>query len=302
MCSNKRKITFYCLLVASFGLFYLNGVAYSLNPKHYKPVVLVHGILTNYSTISDLADRIIQVHPGTIVYIINQYGGLFSLEPMWRQVKNIGDEILQICAIHPDGIHLIGYSQGGLIARGFLEKFPFHNVETFISLSSPQAGEYGTKFLHIFYPNRALKEAYELFYSRMGQLTSVGNYWNDPYHQQLYYEYSEFLPYINNEVDSYAEEDYKSGITKLKRLVMIGGPDDGVISPWQSSQFGFYKDNDTESVVDMRDRNVYKEDLIGLKTLDDRGRLTVYSVAGVHHSDWHRNLSVIDNYILPWLS
>jgi palmitoyl-protein thioesterase len=27
---------------------------------------------------------------------------------------------------------------------------------------------------------------------------------------------------------------YKDGITRLRKLVLIGGPDDGVITPWQS--------------------------------------------------------------------
>lgn len=79
----------------------------------------------------------------------------------------------------------------------------------------------------------ALKEAYELFYSHFGQLTSVGNYWNDPHHQDLYYKYNDFLPSINNEVDDY-QSDFKNGIAKLRHLILIGGPDDGVISPWQS--------------------------------------------------------------------
>jgi hypothetical protein len=41
---------------------------------------------------------------------------------------------------------LSGYSQGGLIGRGILEQFSDHNVDTFISLSSPQAGQYGSMY------------------------------------------------------------------------------------------------------------------------------------------------------------
>jgi Palmitoyl protein thioesterase len=45
-----------------------------------------------------------------------------------------------------------GYSQGGLVSRALLEKNPDHNVQTFISLSSPQAGQYGSKQnLYIFF-------------------------------------------------------------------------------------------------------------------------------------------------------
>ena len=62
----------------------------------------------------------------------------------------------------------------------------------------------------------------------------------------------------------YATLDYKSNFVKLENLVLIGGPDDGVITPWQSryvhfvgiyfrdlfhktltscSHFGFYDEN-----------------------------------------------------------
>jgi len=89
----------------------------------------------------------LQAHPGTEVIISQQYGGWNSLEPMWRQVGKIGEDFLNISAANPDGFHLIGYSQGGLIARALLEKFPTHNVKTFISLSSPQAGQYGSEYV-----------------------------------------------------------------------------------------------------------------------------------------------------------
>lgn len=39
------------------------------------------------------------------------------------------------------------------------------------------------RFLHLFFPGLVCETAYELFYSRIGQHTSVGNYWNDPHHQ-----------------------------------------------------------------------------------------------------------------------
>jgi len=54
-------------------------------------------------------------------------------------------------------------------------------------------------FLHLIFPDLAAKTAFELFYSRVGQHTSVGGYWNDPQRQELYMKYSEFLPLINNE-------------------------------------------------------------------------------------------------------
>ena len=62
---------------------------------------------------------------------------------MWHQVHIFGEIVRQFSQDSPDGIHLIGYSQGGLIARGIIETFSDLDIKTFVSLSSPQAGQYG---------------------------------------------------------------------------------------------------------------------------------------------------------------
>nr|AIN34684.1 fatty alcohol acetyltransferase [Agrotis segetum] len=243
--------------------------------------------------------RIEEQHPGTIVYNVNRFESWSSLETMWHQVLEIGMDIANISAKHPDGINLIGYSQGGLIARGIVETFPNVSVSTFISLSSPQAGQYGAGFLHLVFPGLVKDTAYELFYSRVGQHTSVGNYWNDPYHQSLYESYSVFLPYINNHILSAKSADFKNNLLRLKRLVLIGGPDDNVITPWQSSQFGYYDANET--IIEMKGQDIYMEDKIGLRTLDESGRLHIVTVPGVNHFSWHMNISIVDDCLLPFL-
>ncbi|KAK9511227.1 hypothetical protein O3M35_005825 [Rhynocoris fuscipes] len=265
----------------------------------YKPVIIIHGVLSEDLSMQLMADRIRKLHPGTEVFVTNRFNGWSSVRPMWHQVLEIGSDALQFMAFHPDGVNMIGYSQGGLIARGILQQFPEHNVKTFISLSAPQNGQYGTKFLHLFFPTLACETAYELFYSMLGQDISVGNYWNDPHHQQLFFEYSNYLPFINNLIISNKSDDYKRGMTKLKRMVLIGGPDDGVITPWQSSHFGYYDGN--ESIIEMREQPFYKNDSFGLKTLDKSGRLHTLNISGFSHYDWHLNVSFIDNYVLPFL-
>lgn len=44
---------------------------------------------------------------------------------------------------------ILGYSQGGLLARAILQTFPEHNVHNFISLSSPQGGQFGSMYQHV---------------------------------------------------------------------------------------------------------------------------------------------------------
>ena len=133
----------------------------------------------------------------------------------------------------------------------------------------------------------------------MGQHTSVGNYWNDPHRQGLFYKYSNFLPYVNNEIRTDNSTGFRNGILKLKKMVLVGGPQDGVITPWQSSHFGFFDNN--EEVVPIYDRPVFLNDTIGLKTLNDSGRLTILQVPNVHHFDWQLKLHVIQQVLIPYL-
>ncbi|KAJ8972234.1 hypothetical protein NQ314_000276 [Rhamnusium bicolor] len=209
-------------------------INYLLVVLSYKPVILLHGILTGFESMELIKSRIEEKHPGTIVYNIEQFGGWSSLENMWYQANEIGEILANITKKYPGGVNFLGYSQGALLARTILQASPNHNVHRFISLSGPQAGQYGTQFLHFYFPGLALKTAFELFYSRIGQHTSVGNYWNDPYHKELYFSYSQYLPYVNNEVNSTKSSEFKEALTKLDLMVLIGGPDDNVITPWQS--------------------------------------------------------------------
>ncbi|ENN80889.1 lysosomal thioesterase PPT2 homolog [Dendroctonus ponderosae] len=270
-----------------------------VNVLAYKPVILMHGILTGFHSMELIKNRIQEKHPGTLIYNIEKFGGWSSLDNLNYQVAQLSRDLNNFTQIHPGGVNVLGYSQGALLARTVLQANPNHTVHNFISLSGPQAGQYGTQFLHLYFPGLALETAYELFYSRVGQHTSVGNYWNDPYHEQLYLEFSQFLPYVNNELSCNRSEQFKAAITKLKNLVLIGGPDDNVITPWQSSQFGYYNSNGT--VVDFLERDIYKDDKIGLKTLNQNKKLHIITVPGVNHFQWHINMSIVDNHILPYL-
>lgn len=56
----------------------------------------------------------------------------------------------------------------------------------------------------------------------------------DPNKQDLYFKFSVFLPYINNELKSTNSSEFKDALTRLDKMVLIGGPNDGVITPWES--------------------------------------------------------------------
>ncbi|XP_020807022.1 lysosomal thioesterase PPT2 homolog [Drosophila serrata] len=264
----------------------------------YKPVVILHGILSGPESMTFLVREIEKIHPGTIVYNCDKFSGWYSLENAWRQVDQVRDYLNEVGKLHPEGIIVLGYSQGGLLARAAIQSLPNHNVKTFISLSSPQAGQYGTSFLHLIFPDLAAKTAFELFYSRVGQHTSVGGYWNDPHEQDLYLKYSEFLPLINNEKRTSNSTSFKMGMVRLEKLVMIGGPNDDVITPWQSSHFSYYDEN--LDVIPFYHRKFFTDDSIGIKTLQEADKLIIVVKPHVHHLPGNRK-DVIHEVIMPYL-
>lgn len=166
-----------------------------------------------------------------------KYVFFLALAPMWDQVEAFGAVVRQINNANPDGIHLLCYSQGGLICRGIIESMSDLNVSTFISLSSPQGGQYGGKaqmlllFLHFLHNNNnnnkiatdsflrmvfhqaVKKTVHRLFYTSAGQKYSVANYWNDPHHQTGYLKNSKYLPYIYNVIPTANSSTFKVPIT-----------------------------------------------------------------------------------------
>uniref|UniRef100_A0A3P9III5 palmitoyl-CoA hydrolase n=1 Tax=Oryzias latipes TaxID=8090 RepID=A0A3P9III5_ORYLA len=263
----------------------------------YKPVILVHGVLSGPRSFKMLTGFIKKAHPGTKVTAIDLFNDGNSTKPLWKQVEGFGKVIQKIMEKSPEGVHLLCFSQGGLICRGVLSTLPNHNVHSFIALSSPLAGQYGVlDVLRKIFPLPARQLVYLLCYKKYSQeKVSICNYWNDPHHRKQYLESNNFLPLLNGE----KPHTWRKNFLRIKKLVLIGGPDDNVITPWQSSLFGFYNHN--EEVVEMKEQAFYKNDTFGLKTLDTRGDISVCSQPGVKHVKWHSNKKVFDKCIKKWL-
>ncbi|NP_001085801.1 lysosomal thioesterase PPT2-B precursor [Xenopus laevis] len=272
------------------------------NSVSYKPVILVHGLLSSSKSFDKLIQFIKKAHPGTDIYPVDMFNHLKSLNPMWKQVYEIRKYISPIIKnAGLKGVHLICYSQGGLICRGLLETMPEHNVDTFIALSSPLMGQYGmTLYVQKALPLVNISALQEVCYRKFFKEISICGYWRDPHRYEKYLEYSAFLPKLNNELLDSNSTERKRNFLRLRKLVLIGGPDDEVIAPWQSSHFGFY--NEKEEVVNMKDQMVYQKDTFGLQSLDGRGAITIYSVPGVLHASWPNNQTVFKNYIEKWLT
>ncbi|XP_052590229.1 lysosomal thioesterase PPT2-like [Peromyscus californicus insignis] len=248
----------------------------------YKPVIMVHRLFDSSYSFRHLLDYINETHPGTVVTVLDLFDGRESLRPLWEQVQGFREAVALIMEKAPEGVHLICYSQGGLVCRALLCVMDEHNVDSFISLSSPQMGQYGdTDSQKWLFPTSMWSNLYRVCYSPWGQEFSICNYWHDPHHDDMYLNASSFRALINGERDHPNAIVWWKNFLRVGRLVLTGGPDDGVITPWQSSFFGFYDAN--EMVLDMEEQPVYLRDSFGLTSLLARGAIVRCPVAGISY-------------------
>ena len=136
-------------------------------------------------------------------------------------------------------------------------------------------------------------------------------YWHDPIHLDEYVEKSQFIAEINNEKEV-KNETYSENLKKLENFVMAKFVNvrkcleslerfsfyvfqDTVVEPRESSHFEFYVPGQDKEILSLRESQLYLEDWIGLKALDESGRLHFLEHPGDHvqvYPQW-----LIDNII-----
>ncbi|XP_066922155.1 lysosomal thioesterase PPT2-B-like [Clytia hemisphaerica] len=322
----------------------------------YKTVVLVHGLNCGADSFEDTKQKILDVHPGTNVILLKYFENLRTLDPLPGQLDLVVSELDKIMKKHPDGIHLLCHSQGGLMCLGAVLNLN-HTIETFISLSGPLFGQYGDPLSICLKLSKTYFKSNEIFlfeyhaiygmkkrndspfivpagvfdevpimkpllnlsrelvsipiYSDLFQgAVSIANYWKDPRDSMIeaYEYYSNYVPVILNDPRSryYNQKDAairKENFLRLKNLVLVGGPGDEIITPWQSALFGFYgNDPFSETMLNMTETKMYQDDWFGLKTQNDQGRVTSYVIPGIDHDSWPGSDFVLKLAVYPWLT
>lgn len=130
------------------------------------------------------------------------------------------------------------------------------------------------------------------------RFVTPAEYWHDPLDEDNYKRLSIFLADINNERG--VNETYKMNLQQLKNFVMVKFNQDTVVQPIASEWFGFYKENDLSSTYTLRESKLYLEDRLGLRVMDQLGKLHFYEVDGEHiqfSKKWF-NETIISNYFL----
>ncbi|KAL0397693.1 UNVERIFIED_CONTAM: Disease resistance protein [Sesamum calycinum] len=105
-----------------------------------------------------------------------------------------------------------------------------------------------------------------------------------------------FLPKLNNEI--YKNSTYKERFSSLENLVLIKFEKDDILVPKETSWFGYFPDGSWDTVLPAQETTLYTEDWIGLKILDEAGKVKFVSVSGGH---LEISYSEMKKYILPYL-
>lgn len=110
-------------------------------------------------------------------------------------------------------------------------------------------------------------------------------YYRDPEDLEQYLEYSLFLADINNERPearkSLDKQAYAWRLSSLRKFVMIGFKDDTTVVPKHTAFFAEFNATSGE-VTPLEERDIYKQDWIGLKKLGEKGALEFVDIPGDH--------------------
>jgi palmitoyl-protein thioesterase len=230
-------------------------------------------------------------------------GKLTSLFNMYDQVNDL-KEILQADENLQDGCIFIAHSQGGLAARYFIQKYNNPHVYIYIAWGTPECGIYGAPYNldeRFEWLNTIEYYSYTFAYSSLMQhFVSFAGYWKDPLHYQEYLTGNIFLPYLNNEIPHQDSDLFKENISNLATMVLVQSTEDEIVVPRISSHFGFYDIGSLNETTSLENSPLYQQDLLGLRTLAESGRLHLLFAHCAHTELQSDEYNFINN-TLPYL-
>lgn len=106
-------------------------------------------------------------------------------------------------------------------------------------------------------------------------------YWHDPLDEAKYAAKSVFLAEINNE-GPHKKQSYKENLVKLENFVMVKFTEDTVVDPKATEWFEFYAPGQAQAIQPLNESAIYREDWIGLKEMDEQGKLKFLESEGNH--------------------
>lgn len=242
-----------------------------------RPIVMVHGI-GDSSTNPGFASMCESARRLTGAYVV-----CAPVANGWDSVTlSMKDQVQQLAKLVKSdsklagGFHAVGFSQGALVVRGYVEQHNRPPVRRLVSMVGPQAGVGAC-------PLTAYPWLCQMWlWAPYTAPVSFSGYWKDVNDEQKYLQASPFLADVNNERVA-TNSAYAARMRSLELLVLVRALNDTTVVPNDSEHFGFWAwDGADAPAVPLRQTDGYHADAIGLRTLDESGRLRLLSYEGEH--------------------
>ncbi|KAJ2126991.1 hypothetical protein GGF48_003449 [Coemansia sp. RSA 921] len=278
----------------------LLGVQLVHGLTHHKqlPVVIWHGMgdtCCDNQTMGAIRQIIADELPNTYVHSVrvgstegaDRTAGFFG--NVNTQLDSVCTDLLSIPELR-GGVNLMGFSQGGLFARALVQRCSALKVQTLVTWGAPHSGvsQIPSCAQHDTMCNWMRRMASRGVYSWYVRDHVVqAQYFKDPNRLDEYLERNVFLPDINGDSRDQPLE-YRERIVALEKMVLVRFSNDSMICPAGSSWFGFVDENGGE--IGVEDTRMYREDWLGLRELNESGRLELVQVEGTHMQISERDL------------
>jgi palmitoyl-protein thioesterase len=258
------------------------------------------------------------------VYVLSIATGSTEAKDVWSSYfGDVNEQAAAVCEqlrSTPElqgGFNAIGFSQGGQFMRAVIQRCQHigPKANLLITLGSQHQGVMNAPGCESTAPSSLAAstsavqdagsfstacQAMQALLARGAYLPLVQNhvvqaqYFKDPFHMDEYLKKSIFLADLNNEHQCKSMQ-YKENLLTLNKFVMYRFTAEKMVVPRDSSWFSWF--NGTH-LVPLVEQPLYLEDWLGLKELDDSGRLVFAEVEGEHMQfsfDWFE-AEIIDKY------
>lgn len=217
-----------------------------------------------------------------------------------KQVESVCETVKSLPQLQ-DGYNIVGLSQGNVIGRGVIEWCDdAPQVNNFISLGGPHAGTASVPLCGCSVLCELADILIELgvYSSYVQEHLAPAGYVKIPTDLKAYAKGCRFLPRLNNELEESQNATYKERFSSLNRLILIMFENDKVLIPPATAWFGYYEANSLKTVLSAKETDLYIEDWIGLRTLDEAGKVSWLSLPRGH---LHINETEMSTHIVPYL-
>jgi len=257
----------------------------SLSDAVYRPVVMMHGLMQNHTHVQRNEDAVRAAYPGIYVTSLAVYDGIFSLANHMNQQLAAVVAAIQNDPNLAQGFNFYGESQGALLARAYVTTVNSPPVFNLVALNGPQNGVGECPKVELPVVKQLCGDLGAELDIYHWPACSFCSYWRGK-DKKKYFDNSEFLADVNNEdiAGGVVNQTRRQNMMSLNKYMATAALRDTVVQPGKSAWHTFWHWGDRwrTDIMDLNETTGYQNDVLGLKTLDQRHALILNSFDSHH--------------------